>query len=60
MHIKPCGHPVHATVTVVDKHGQHQKKQAFYVRMSNGTRSIEDEAEIQKYISSRWGKSEHG
>ncbi len=56
VHVKPSGHPVHATVTVVDKQTQHQKKQVFYVRMNNGTSSIDDEAEVQKYIAGRWGK----
>ena len=54
VHVKPSGHPVHATVTVVDKQGQHQKKRMFYVRMNNGTRAIDDEAEIEKYIANRW------
>jgi type I restriction enzyme R subunit len=56
VHVKPSGHPVHATVTVVDKQGQHQKQQHFYVRMNNGTRSIDDATEVEKYIASRWGK----
>ena len=54
VHIKPSGHPVHAEVTTVDKNGQHQKKRLFYVRMNNGTRSIDDESEIEKYIAGRW------
>ena len=37
VHVKPSGHPVHADVTTVEKNGQHQKKQIFYVRMNNGT-----------------------
>jgi type I restriction enzyme, R subunit len=56
VHIKPSGHPVYAEVTTVDKHDQHQKKRLFYVRMNNGTRSIDDESEIEKYIGGRWGK----
>ncbi len=56
VHIKPSGHPVHGEVTVVDKAGQHQKKRLFYVRMNNGTRSIDDESEIEKYTSTRWGR----
>ena len=54
VHVKPSGHPVHATVTIIDKQGQHQKKQVFYARMNNSTRSIE--TEVQKYIAGRWGK----
>ena len=56
VHIQPSGHPVHAEVSVVDKNGQHLKKRLFYVRMNNGTRSIEDQAEVEKYIATRWGK----
>lgn len=54
VHVKPSGHPVHADVTVVDRNGQHQKKRVFYVRMNNGTRSIDDDAEIERYIADRW------
>ena len=54
VHIKPSGHPVRAEVTVADKNGQHQKKRPFVVRMNNGTRSIDDETEVEKFISSRW------
>jgi predicted HTH transcriptional regulator len=54
VHVKPSGHPVHADVTTIDKAGQHQKKRVFYVRMNNGTRAIDDEAEIEKFIASRW------
>jgi len=57
VHVKPSGHPVPATVTVVDKQGQHHKEQRFYVRLNNGTRSIDDDAEMQKYVASRWGKA---
>jgi len=57
VHVKPSGHPVHATVSVADKSGQMQKKQVFYVRMNNGTRSIDGEEELQKYVQSRWGKA---
>ena len=56
VHIKPSGHPVHAEVTIVEKQGQHRKKRVFYVRMNNGTRPIDDEAEVEKYIASRWGR----
>ncbi len=56
VHVKPSGFPVRSMVTIVDKHGQHEKKQMFYVRMNNGTRSIDDESEIQRFIAGRWGK----
>ena len=57
VHVKPSGHPVHADVTLVDKNGQHQRQRAFYVRMNNGTRAIDDEAEVEKYIANRWSPS---
>jgi type I restriction enzyme R subunit len=57
VHVKPSAHPVHATVTTVAKDGTHDKASRFYVRMGNGTREISDEAEQQKYIAGRWGKT---
>lgn len=57
VHVRPSGHPVHAEVTTVDKAGQHLKKRVFYVRMNNGTRAVDDEGEVEKYIAQRWGKS---
>ncbi len=57
VHVRPSGHPVHADVTVVDKNGQHHKKQMFYVRMNNGTRVIDDAAEVEKYVATRWASS---
>ena len=56
VHVKPSGHPVHAEVTTVDKAGQHERKRLFYVRMNNGTRSIDEESEVEKYIAGRWGR----
>lgn len=52
VHVRPSGFPVHATVTV-DKQGQQVKKTAFYVRVGNGTRELDD-AEQAKYLPSRW------
>ncbi len=46
--------PAHAVVTVVDKNGPHRKQRAFYVRMNNGTRAVDGDAEIDKYIADRW------
>ena len=57
VHVKPSGHPARATVTIVDKQGLHQKQQMFYVRMNNGTRAIDDDAEVEKFIASRWTNS---
>ncbi len=56
VHVKPSGHPVHAQVTLVDNAGQHEKTRLFYVRMNNGTRAVDDDAEIEKYIAHRWDK----
>ncbi len=53
VHVKPSGVPVDATVTVVDKQGQHTKKTAFYVRVGNGTKELDD-TETAKYITGRW------
>lgn len=55
VHVEPSGHPVTATVTVADAKGQLIKKEAFYVRLNNGTRGITDEKEREKYIAARWG-----
>ena len=55
VHVEPCGFPVQAEVTVADTKGQFSKEVAFFVRLNNGTRAIEDEREIQRYIAQRWG-----
>lgn len=53
VHVNPSGVPVDATVTVVDKQGQHAKKTAFYVRVGNGTKELV-ESERVKYVAGRW------
>ncbi len=53
VHVRPSGVPVDATVTVVDKQGQHTKKTAFFVRVNNGTKELED-AERSKFTAGRW------
>ena len=53
VHMRPSAFPVEAKV-VVDHKGQFERKTAFYVRLGNGTREIDDPAERQKYIASRW------
>ena len=53
VHVKPSGVPVDATVTVVDKQGQHNRKTAFYVRVGNGTKELDD-TERAKYSAGRW------
>lgn len=57
VHVLPCGFPVEATITV-DRKGNLEKKQAFFVRVNNGTREIIDPLERQKYILSRWGPAQ--
>jgi predicted nucleotidyltransferase len=54
VHVRPSGHPVHAHVTAIDRQGQHQKVSKFFVRMNNGTRSIDDTSEVERYIAPRW------
>ena len=39
---------------IVDRKGQFERKTAFYIRLSNGTREIVDPVERQKYIAGRW------
>ncbi len=57
VHVRPSGFPIEATI-VVDKKGNLEEKQAFFVRLNNGTREIADPAERQKYILNRWGASQ--
>lgn len=54
VHVRPCGFPVEAKVTEVDKKGQHKKLVNFYARINNGTHKFTDEAEKQKFITQRW------
>jgi type I restriction enzyme R subunit len=52
VHVAPSGFPVDAEVTV-DRKGQLEKKTAFYVRVANGTKDLE-ETERQKYVTAHW------
>ena len=55
VHVKACGFPVEASVTEVDKKGQHVKKTVFYARINGQTIQLkEDDPEKQKYITQRW------
>jgi type I restriction enzyme, R subunit len=54
-HVRPSGFPVEASVTEVDKRGQHRKKVAFYGRFGNATRPVTDEAELERYKQQIWG-----
>jgi type I restriction enzyme R subunit len=56
VHVEPSGHPVLADVTIADRQGQFSKKQLFFVRLNNATRSIEDERERERYIAQRWAR----
>jgi hypothetical protein len=50
VHVEPSGHPVTAEISTAEG-----KKKAFFIRLNNGTRSIDDDVEIQRYIHQRWG-----
>ncbi|MGI8701615.1 MAG: RNA-binding domain-containing protein [Nocardioidaceae bacterium] len=55
VHVRPSGFPVEATV-VADKGGQRTKKVAFYVRIGNGTREMNDPVERARYVAGRFGR----
>lgn len=57
VHVDPCGFPVTAGVTFETKAGL-AKKTSFFVRLNNGTRSIDDEVEREKYIATRWSSTD--
>jgi len=42
VHVEPSGHPV-------------GMNDVFYIRLNNGTRAIEDDLEVERYIAQRWG-----
>ncbi len=52
VHVDPAEFPVDAKVTI-DVKGQFEKKTAFYVRIGNGTKALDD-TEKQKYVQTRW------
>jgi type I restriction enzyme R subunit len=56
VHVESSGFPVEAEVTVADSKGQWSKRSAFFIRLNNATREIEDERELQRYVALRWGK----
>ena len=58
VHVKPSRFPVEARVTRVDERGQYRKKVVFYGRFGNATRSIADEAELERYKQQIWGRQE--
>ena len=58
VHVKPCGFPVDAEVTVVDKQGQHRKETKFYARIGPGTEDFTGkDQEKDKFITQRWPTS---
>lgn len=48
--VAPSGHPVTARVTT-----SQEPKEAFFIRLNNGTRAIDDDAEVQCYVAQWWG-----
>ena len=58
VHVKPCGFPVDAKVTIIDSKDQHKKQTNFYARINNATHKFTDEEEKQKYIGQRWAGGE--
>lgn len=54
-HVEASGHPVEAERTVVDKQRQFGQVRRFYVRLNDGTRTIEDGREPESHIAQRWG-----
>lgn len=54
VHVKPSGFPVDATVTEVDKSGQHKKTTLFYGRLGGSTRTITDPEEQERYKVQVW------
>jgi hypothetical protein len=50
VHVAPSGHPVTARVTT-----SQGPKESFFIRLNNGTRAIDDDTEVQRYVAQRWG-----
>ena len=54
VHVKPCGFPVEAKVTIIDKKGQHIKQTNRYARINNKTHKFSSDDEWEKFKSQRW------
>ena len=54
VHVKPCGFPVEAKVTIIDKKGQHIKQTNRYARINNKTHKFSNDDEWEKFKSQRW------
>ena len=50
VHVEPSGHPAWAEVATDDG-----KLRRFFIRLNNGTKSIDDDVEIERYVHQRWG-----
>ena len=53
VHVEPSGHPVYAEIPTVQG-----KRRSFFIRLNNGTRAIEDDLEIERYVAQRWGATQ--
>jgi type I restriction enzyme R subunit len=53
VHMEPSGHPVYAEIPTVQG-----KRRSFFIRLNNGTRAIEDDLEIERYVAQRWGATQ--
>jgi len=52
--VDPCGFPVDAKVIHRKPNGPKEARTGFFVRVANGTKSL-DAVQREKYILSRWG-----
>ncbi len=56
VHVKPCGHPVHAEVTIVDSKAS--TRRAGLLRPHEQRHPLDRRrAEVEKYIAGRWGRT---
>lgn len=53
VHVRPSEAPVEATVTV-ERQGRLERVTAFFVRLGNATRAVEDPEERRRYVAGRW------
>lgn len=57
VHVEPSGHPVDVELSVSGPGGSVSTERPFFVRLNNATRAIADEAERQRHIAQRWGRT---
>ncbi len=60
VHVEPSGHPVSAEVAVADEKGQVMRRSVFCIRLNNAVQAVDDEGEIQRYVSQRWPGADAG